>query len=78
MALCAPKERPVIIGGASIYEAALPYCDILNITRIKAIFPDADTYFPAIQENFWEVIQEDGPFTSKTGLEYTFHTLHRK
>ncbi len=78
VALCAPKERPVIIGGASIYEAALPYCDILNITRIKATFPAADTYFPAIQENFWEVIQEDGPFTSKTGLEYTFHTLHRK
>ena len=75
VALCAPKERPVIIGGASIYEAALPYCDILNITRIKAIFPDADTYFPAIQENFWEVIQEDGPFTSKTGLRiYIPHT----
>ena len=75
---CTPKERPVIIGGATLYEAALPYCDTLYITRIDSIFPDADTYFPAIQGKYWELTEEDGPFTSKSGLKYTFYTLRRK
>lgn len=78
VALCAPKERPVIIGGATLYEAALPYCDILHITRIDSLFPGADTYFPAIQDRFWEVTEKEGPFTSKSGLRYTFYTLKRK
>ena len=77
-ATCTPKERPVIIGGSTLYEAALPYCDTLHITRIDSIFPDADTYFPAIQKKYWELTEEEGPFTSKSGLKYTFYTLKRK
>ena len=48
-AAVAMAETPVfIIGGAQIYEKGLPMADVLHITVIDAIDPDADTFFPPI------------------------------
>jgi len=33
------------IGGQRIYKEALPYCDMLVITRIQKEFPEADAHF---------------------------------
>lgn len=40
------QEEIFIFGGASIYEAALPYTDRLYLTRINATDPKADVFFP--------------------------------
>ena len=41
-------EEPVMVmGGASVYEQLLPYCDSCYITKIDACF-DADTYLSLI------------------------------
>ena len=43
-------EEPVMVmGGASVYEQLLPYCDSCYITKIDACF-DADTYIANLDE----------------------------
>ena len=36
-----------IIGGAGLYQEALPLADVLNITHVQ-LSPEGDTYFPVI------------------------------
>lgn len=43
-----------IIGGASIYEELLPYCDELEITQIYDKYENVDTYFPQIDPKVWK------------------------
>lgn len=51
-------EDAFVIGGASVYEQLLPYCDRAYITKIHAHFP-ADTYFPNLdQSEEWKVTEE--------------------
>lgn len=51
--------KPVfVIGGASVYAAAWPYCHRFYLTRIEQAF-DGDTLFPAeIPLNDWPVHEE--------------------
>lgn len=65
-----------IIGGASIYEQLLPYCDRALITKIVQTYK-ADTYFPNLDKNEkWE-IAEDGEVKSFNGIQYKFTTYER-
>lgn len=44
-----------IIGGASIYEQLLPYCDTAHVTKIDHKYV-ADAYFPNLDEDpEWEI-----------------------
>lgn len=44
-----------IIGGASIYEQLLPYCDTAHVTKIDHKY-EADAYFPNLDESpDWEI-----------------------
>ncbi|MGY6705005.1 dihydrofolate reductase [Roseinatronobacter sp.] len=58
--------RIYAIGGAGIYRAFLPLADRLLITDVDIDVPDADTFFPQIDEPQWRVAAEmtlraDGP-----------------
>jgi dihydrofolate reductase len=48
-----------IIGGAEIYRLALPFTDVIHLTRVHAAVA-ADTYFPELAAAEWdeEVIEE--------------------
>ena len=48
-----PDDELFIIGGGQVYEQLLPFSDKLYITRIHHTFPDADTFFPAIDPILW-------------------------
>ncbi|QPK62946.1 dihydrofolate reductase [Methylomonas sp. LL1] len=53
-----------VIGGATLYEALLPFADYLYLTLINKAFV-GDTYFPEIDDAAWreigkEVITDDG------------------
>ena len=37
------------MGGQSIYEQLLPYCDVVHVTRIDQAY-EADTYFPDLDQ----------------------------
>ncbi len=51
---CHPDEQVYIIGGASVYRQALPFADMLCLTEVDAEAPQADAYFPAIDETIWQ------------------------
>lgn len=68
-----------IIGGASIYEQLLPYCDKAYITHVYIPHENVDAYFPNLDKmsEEWELIEES-PFSSYNGFYYSFKTYSRK
>ncbi len=44
-----------IIGGSTVYRAALPYADMLHLTVIDDEVPDADTFFPILDLDSYTV-----------------------
>ena len=79
-ALAARKEEAedecFIIGGASIYEQALPFADKLYLTIVEKEPEHADTFFPEINPAEWEVTEKE--MRNENGLPFTFLTLYRK
>lgn len=53
------KDEVFIIGGASIYEQALPYTDYLYISHVKKSVVGADTYFPEINWDEWTLLDSE-------------------
>ena len=78
LAACAPDEEPFIIGGATIYEASLPYLTHLYVTEVETDVADADTWFPDIDMAEWHETEKSERMISKTGLPYFFRTLARR
>ena len=71
-----PSERVFVVGGASIYEQMLPYCDVAHVTRTDYSY-QADTYFPNLEENEeWELTGESEEQTYYD-LEYKFCKYER-
>lgn len=50
-----------IIGGATVYEAALKDVDTVYATEVDATFNDADTFFPALGPEWQEVARTHHP-----------------
>jgi len=56
---CADAEKVFICGGASVYGAALPFADALEITLVKGEI-EGDAFFPEIDFSQWkEAARED-------------------
>ena len=71
------EKEVFVIGGGSIYEQLLPYCDTVHVTKIDHVY-EADTYFPNLdQMDDWEVTEESDEQTY-FDLEYTFVKYERK
>lgn len=67
-----------IMGGASIYKQFLPLADKLYITYVDDE-PVADTYFPEINKDIWEVVsREDHYKDEKHCVNYSFLVFERK
>lgn len=61
------KEDVFVIGGASIYEQALPYADIIYLTEVYAE-AEADSYFPKFNKSkYWRNVLREG---EEDGLKY--------
>lgn len=70
------EKEIFIIGGAQIYEQALPYADRLYLTLIEAENPEAEIFFPVYQREFPKIKNEERREMSE-GLRYTWRTLER-
>lgn len=70
------SDECFIIGGASIYEQALPFADKLYLTVVEKEPAHADTFFPEINPAEWEVTEKE--MRNENGLPFTFLTLYRK
>ncbi len=65
-----------IIGGSSIYEMMLPYCDTAHITKIDFAF-EADSFFPNLDEDSsWKITASSDEHTY-FDLEYQFLKYER-
>ena len=75
----AETDTVFIIGGAQIYELALPLVDVLHLTRIHARWASADVYFPALNMDEWqEVSSEHHESDHRNAYEFDFITLKRR
>ena len=74
-----PKNQDVyIIGGGEIYQLGMPYADMLDITKVHAVF-EADAFFPEINPNEWKPAESAfHPKDEKHDLEFTYETFVRK
>ena len=75
---CAPDEDVYIIGGASVYEQALPLADRLCLTEIDDTPEAADTFFPPYDTEWKEVAREDHEVDERHSQRYAFVDYERK
>ncbi|HHX12674.1 MAG TPA: dihydrofolate reductase [Clostridiales bacterium] len=71
------SEDVYVIGGATIYEQVLSYCDIAHITKIDYVYK-ADTYFPNLDKKEEWVLTEESEEQTYHDLIYTFCKYERK
>lgn len=51
------SEDVYVIGGGSVYEQFLPYCNVAHITKVDYVY-DADCYMPDLDlDQKWSVVQ---------------------
>ena len=62
-----------VIGGASVYEQLIPYCDTAYVTKVSASKP-ADSFFPNLDENEDWVLARQKDEAEHKGLKYRFTT----
>lgn len=68
-----------VIGGAQIYEQALPLIEVLHLTCIHARWASADTFFPTLDMSQWqEVEREHHASDHRNAYEFDFITLKRR
>jgi dihydrofolate reductase len=74
-----PKGKEVfIIGGGSVYRQFMPVADRLYITHVHEKAP-ADTWFPEIKNDTWEVIEkEEHPTVPGGSPAYAYVIYGRK
>jgi len=66
-----------VIGGGQIYNALLPYCDRVYVTKIYASHDNIDTFFPNLDESKeWNAIEEDS-MASYNDIKYQFWRYDR-
>lgn len=55
----ATHEEIMIIGGAEIFAKTIGIADQLILNRIDTSIPEADTYFPEIDQQSWQCINQE-------------------
>lgn len=72
-------EEIFIIGGASLYEEAMPLADRLCVTEIDDNLVEADVFFPEIDSHTWtELSREHHAMDEKHHYAYDFVDYIRK
>lgn len=74
----APQEEDVfVIGGGEIYAQALPWADVVELTRVHTT-AEADTFFPELDPQHWQLThQTHHPKDEKHLHDFTFETYLR-
>lgn len=75
----AAEPRCFVIGGGQLYKAAIDSADRLFVTHVHTVVEDAETFFPQIDPDIWELRGGGGTQRDEeTGLEYEFTVYARK
>jgi len=71
-------DELVVIGGATIYAAALPLAQRLYVTEVHADV-EGDTWFPPVDRADWQEIQrEELPASEDNPYAYAFVCFERR
>lgn len=72
------KDKDVfVIGGASVYNQLLPYCDTAYITKIDREF-EADVFIPDLDKlDEWYIADESETYQNDDGTEYKYVTYKK-
>ena len=74
--LACSNEEIFVIGGGSIYEKMLPFCQRLYLTEVDAGDEDADTFFPEFdKKKYNRMVVGEG---EDDGIKYTFVQYDKK
>ena len=74
--LACSNEEIFVIGGGSIYEKMLPFCQRLYLTEIDATDAEADTFFPVFDKtSYSRTVLGKG---NDNGVNYEFVVYDRK
>ena len=77
--MVAEDEEAFIIGGGKVYAQALSLADKLYLTHIHRAFDDADTFFPEIDKDQWQLVEkEEHPADEKHAVAFTFADYIKK
>ncbi len=73
------SEEAFVIGGGMVYRQMMPLADKLYITHIHHSWEDADTFFPEIKAEEWQLISaERHSADDKNPYDYTFAEYGRR
>ena len=72
---CHNEKEVFIIGGASVYQEALPLANKLYITYIDDTPAKADAFFPEIDLSIWKEIDRESHTTDEKHL-YAYHFVN--
>jgi dihydrofolate reductase len=68
-----------VIGGGMIYRQAIDIADRLFVTHVHTTVPDADTFFPVIDPEVWQLTERSNTTKDeKSGLRFEFRTYIRR
>ena len=74
-----PPARCFVIGGGRTYAEAIANADLLYVTHVHTLIPDADTHFPAIDPGIWQLVSLSGPYSdSGSGIRFEFAVYGRR
>lgn len=72
-------QKCFVIGGASVYRAAIDEMDLLYITHVHTVVEGADAFFPEIKEENWHKESCSQTHTDpESGFSYEFVIYSRK
>ena len=75
---CTDGTEVFVVGGAEIYQRALPVVDRIYLTRVHAAIP-GDSFFPELDKQTWRLVSEDRhPADERHAYGYTFMVYERK
>lgn len=74
---CRLSDEVFVVGGATLYEAVLPFADTLYLTQINQNFA-GDTFFPLLDSSGWiEEKREDVSYDDQVKFSYSFIKLRK-
>jgi dihydrofolate reductase len=72
----ATEDEIFIVGGAGLYEAALPLADRILLTEVD-LSPEGDVFFPAPDREVWQEVSRV-PAKSVNGTSFSIITYERR
>ncbi len=76
--IAAGDEEVFVVGGAQIYELALPTCDRVYLTQIHSEL-EGDTTFPVVDWGQWDLVSEEKhKADDRNDHDFSFLTYDRK